>query len=156
MLKRNPYRDTYDLWQGEAAVLLDACTVPACVRQWIAQETASTTHDELEKLGEDVFYGSEEICWHEDSNIAGTITMGLVLRNDLRLYLATEGQVFPLREGSVYRINGHTTHAAPQEIGGTEGRFAALIWDVPRDLERPPVDFAAEAVSELRSRFETS
>ena len=146
-MKEFCHRFAYDLWHLEAGILLPRWEIPSRLRAKFVD--LPVPKDELEQIGDDIWYSAEAIEPHTDSTDTGKITLGIVLQNDLGLFLHAEGRDFPLPPGTVYRINGRREHAALQGTEGHEnGRFVARIWDVSRKNEPLPADFAREALVE--------
>lgn len=103
--------------------------------------TVGITGNEIRQFGEDIFIGRDSVPKHVDSTEEG--------KDTLVCFLYVKGSYFfkmwygikkhpeiifsSINTGDVVRFDARNPHALYQLPGEFSGRFAAIIWDVPKN-----------------------
>ena len=88
------------------------------------------------KVGEDLIIADGYVKHHVDNTEIGKNSIMLILLNDGNYEFNYHGDVIQLPVGKLFRFNGNLDHALLTTVNinykkYTNGRFAAIIWDVP-------------------------
>ncbi len=161
----SPHAAHYGQGRGTTGILASATEIPAEMREACGAIVAGR-HGTLAMHGVDMgavnLYAAEgtvaphvdDVFWQPDS----PVTMGLVLLNEGAHCLRTEDGIFPLEEGTVYRIDPTRLHGTCLADGTASptGRLAFVTcdYDGAVDPEQTPAEFLDWIMDSVRERLD--